>query len=313
VTSPLASWLSPRRPYRPSSPGFEPSTLEREATDERTPKPSLDRNPDLQAGAHGNRATPKENASMTLYVPEPLDDAPIAKKPFAEGQRHKYLGRKAFERGDGSIQLIDVWRAWCMRPCCDRVFKACAYHGSDPAPAHRKCGYCRWLDRRAERKRADRRAKARAAAALSRPALNPAIQKARRDRELARGRYYQGLSTAFGHRDRPTYAERVGVAADKWHAYAANRALCQGEAFDPMRAARENLDKRKASHLRAVEDVRAHPWRAFDLERAAVALDVAREALRRTRHAKRPRQRASVVSEGHSALDVAKAVSELLS
>jgi hypothetical protein len=48
-----------------------------------------------------------------------------------------------------------------------------------------------------------------------------------------------------------------------------------------MQAARENLEKRKAAYQRAVDEVRAHPWRADGLERATVALDVARAALGR--------------------------------
>jgi hypothetical protein len=213
------------------------------------------------------------------YNPHPLDDA-IAEKPFDDDQRPIYIGRKAFDRRDGSRQLIDVWRCRCTRPGCSRGFTVCAYHGSDPLPAHRLCPLCRHADKVAELAKAQRRLeRQRAAAALAKPAPDARMAQHRRARDLARGRYEGAKATARAHRDRPTYAERLAVAADRWRVYAIAASRCRGEIFDPMRAARENLVKRKAYHLHTAEDVKAHHWRAFDLERATVALDVARAAL----------------------------------
>lgn len=210
------------------------------------------------------------------YIPHPLEDAAIADKPFDADQSRRYVGRTAFERRDGSLQLIDTWRCRCTRPHCGRAFTVCAYHGSAPLPAHRLCPLCRHADKVAalakEQRRLDRQRAAK-------PAPDAPLNALRRDRELARGRYETAKTTAWAHRGRPTYAERLTIAADKWRAYATAASRCRGEIFDPMRAARENLVKRKAYHLHTEEDVKAHSWRAFDLERSAVTIDVARAAL----------------------------------
>jgi hypothetical protein len=85
---------------------------------------------------------------MHLVDPE----TPIANKPFARGQAHRYLGRRFFVAADGARRAIDVWESACA---CGSTFRVCAYlesHNPDPAP--RQCRSCRWKAKLAARREA---------------------------------------------------------------------------------------------------------------------------------------------------------------
>ena len=78
---------------------------------------------------------------MRRYLTEP--ETPIAEKPFARGQRRRYLGRRFFAAAGGARRAIDVWgiglrlRLGVSRVRLPRVFEI-----PDPAPG--QCRACRW-------------------------------------------------------------------------------------------------------------------------------------------------------------------------
>lgn len=70
---------------------------------------------------------------MRRYLTEP--ETPIAEKPFARGQRRRYLGRRFFAAAGGARRAIDVWESACA---CGSAFRVCAYLESrDPRPGPR--------------------------------------------------------------------------------------------------------------------------------------------------------------------------------